>query len=107
MDQIFISINEPSPVMLSQINYSKILKLWCPNNVRQVKAKWYGVITRKLTIFPDLKGKFWCSPNATDQPESIAERGYIRPGTFGPPAVVLTKKLKRKKNQTSAMDIPF
>ena len=37
-------------------------------------------------------------PNATNQPKSIVELGYMCPrGLSGPPAVTLTKKLKYEK----------
>ena len=52
----------------------------------------------KLQFQSILYGKFWCSPNATNQQRPTVELGYMCPrGLTGPPAVTLTKKLKYKK----------
>ena len=42
-----------------------------------------------------LHGKFWCSPNTTNQPKSTVELGYMCPLQLsGPSALTPTKKLK-------------
>ena len=47
---------------------------------KQAEAKMDGVITHNITISINFKhGKFWCSPNATNQPESTVELGYMCP----------------------------
>ena len=46
--------------------------------------------------------------NATNQPKSTVELGYICPrGLTGPPAVTLTKELKYKKETSTKMRSKF
>ena len=59
----------------------------------ETEVKWDGEKTHTITISNNFKtGKFLCSQNATIQPKSTVEFGYmcIR-GLSGPPAVTLTK----------------
>ena len=60
---------------------------------KQAEVKKDGVMNPTTTILITLKdGKFRCSPNATNQPKSTVELGYMCPrGLTGPPAVTLTK----------------
>ena len=60
---------------------------------KQDKAIRDGVINPQNYNFNQFKlGKFWCSQNATNQPKSTVELGYMCPrGLTGPPAVTLTK----------------
>ena len=60
---------------------------------KQDKAIRDGVINSQNYNFNQFKlGTFWCSQNATNQPKSTVELGYMCPrGHTGPPAVTLTK----------------
>ena len=62
---------------------------------KQAKAKRDGVINPQNYNCNPINfkhGKFLCSPNATNQPKSTVELGYMCPrGLTGPPAVTLTK----------------
>ena len=60
---------------------------------KQAEANRDGVKTHKITISINfLHGKFWCSQNATNQPKSTVELGYMCPRRLtGPSAVALTK----------------
>ena len=60
---------------------------------KQAEAIRDGVINPQNYNFNKFKhGKFWCSSNATNQPKSTVELGYMCPrGLTGPPAVTLTK----------------
>ena len=71
----------------------------CPKMPTQAKAKRDGVInTQNYNLNQCLHRKYWCSQNATNQPKSIVELGYMCPrGLTGPPAVTLTKKWKYRK----------
>ena len=42
-----------------------------------------------MTMSINFNRKFWCSQNATNQPKSTVELGYMCPqGLTGPPAVI-------------------
>ena len=65
-----------------------------PKNVpKQAKTKRDGEINPQNYNFNQFKyRKFWCSENATNQPRSTVELGYMCPrGLSGPPALTLTK----------------
>ena len=58
---------------------------WCN---KPTKLQFQSILTQKILMLP----------NATNQPKSIVELGYMCPrGLSGPPAVTLTKKLKYEK----------
>ena len=91
-----ISGTEPSSMILSQFLNTKYKKLKSNDQKvpQQAEAERDGVKKpHKITILINLKhGKFWCSPNATNQPKSTVELGYMCPrGITGPQAVTLTK----------------
>ena len=60
---------------------------------KQAKAKWDGAINPQYYNLQQFYRKnFWCSQNATNQPKSTVELGYMCPrGLSGPPEVTLTK----------------
>ena len=92
MDHMRISGTEPSSVILSQKCISKVEKRclkraktswsqkgWCN---KPTKLQFQTILTRKILLLS----------NATNQPKSIVELGYMCPrGLTGPPAVTLTK----------------
>ena len=88
-----ISGTEPSSVILSQTCKIKKLKSNDQKVPKQAEAKRDGVINPQNYNFNQFKTrKFLCSPNATNQPKSTVELGYMCPrGLTGPPAVTLTK----------------
>ena len=89
-----ISGTEPSSVILSQKGSSfKSCKMMSQKYQKQAEAKRDGVINPQKYNFNEFwYGKFWCSQNATNQPKSTVELGYMCPrGISGPPAVTLTK----------------
>ena len=88
-----ISGTEPSSLILSQTKLSKKLKSDAQKVQNQAEAKRDGVINSQNYNFNQfLHGKFWCSPNATNQPKSTVELEYMYPrGLTGLPAVMLTK----------------
>ena len=88
-----ISGTEPSSVILSQTKLFKKVVKWCRNKPKQAEAKRDGVINPQNNNFNQFfSRKFWCSQNATNQPKSTVELGYMCPrGLTGPPAVTLTK----------------
>ena len=102
-----ISGTEPSSVILSQKGSS--FKDWKVKSQKQAEAKRDGVINPQNYNFNEFGyGKYWCSQNATNQPKSTVELGYMCPrGLTGPPAVTLTKKLKYKKETSTKMYTPF
>ena len=84
-----ISGTEPSSVILSQTEFFERVKndaLKCQN---KVKPKGW---CNKLAIFNEFKTRWnWCSQNATNQPKSTVQLGYMCPrGLFSPAAVALT-----------------
>ena len=64
-----------------------------PKEPNQTEAKRDGVINpQNYNSNKFHYGKFLCSQNATNQPKSTVELGYMCPrGLNGPPAVTLTK----------------
>ena len=60
---------------------------------KEALAKRDGVINpNNYNFYQSEHGKLWCSQNATNQPRSTVELGYMCPrGLLGPPAVTLTK----------------
>ena len=84
---------EPSSVILCQTEKFQKLKIDAPKVLKQAEAKRDGVInTQNYNVSQFQNGKLWCSLNATNQPKSTVERGYMCPrGLTGPPAVILTK----------------
>ena len=89
-----ISGTEPSSVILRQKGSSfKSCKMMSQKCQKQAEAKRDGVINPQKYNFNEFwYGKFWCSQNATNQPKSTVELGYMCPrGLSGPPAVTLTK----------------
>ena len=87
-----ISGTEPSSVILSQTMQFKKLKSGDLKVPKQVEAKRDGVITHKITISINYNTEILMLSNATNQPKSTVELGYMCPrGLTGPPAVILTK----------------
>ena len=89
-----ISGTEPSSVILSQKGVISKVGKWCPKkSQKEAEAKRDGVINQQNYNFNKFwYEKFWCSKNATKQPKSTVELGYMCPrGLTGPPAVTLTK----------------
>ena len=66
---------------------------------KQGQANRDGVINPQNYNFNQFEHrKFWFSQNATNQPKSTGELGYMCPREIsGPPAVTIIKKLKYKK----------
>ena len=61
---------------------------------KEAEAKSDGVINPQIYNFYQylLRGKFWCSKNATNQPRSTVEICYMCPrGLSSPTALTLTK----------------
>ena len=89
-----MSGTEPSSVFLSQTKRIQKLKMIARKCQKQAEAKRDGVINQQNYNFNLIwYGKFWCSQNATNQPKSTVELGYMYPRRLtGPPAVVLTKE---------------
>ena len=92
MDHMRISGNEPSSVILSQKcifkNWTDVPNVpktsWCQQGWcnKPTKLQFGTILTRKILMFS----------NATNQPKSTVELGYMCPrGLSGPPAVTLTK----------------
>ena len=88
-----ISGNEPSSVILSQTKLFKKLKIDAQKVPKEAKAKRDGVINPQNYNFNQiLSQKILMLSNATNQPKSTVELGYMCPrGLTGPPAVPLTK----------------
>ena len=93
MDHMRISGTEPSSVILSQTKTFKKLKSVAPKVPKEAKAIRDGVINPQNYNFNQiLTQKILMLPNATNQPKSTVELGYMCPrGLTGPPAVTLTK----------------
>ena len=93
MDHMHISGIEPSSVILSQRKYLKRLKNNVPKVPKEAKAKRDGVINpQNYNFYQFQHSKVRYSQNATNQPKSTVELGYMCPrGLLGPPAVTLTK----------------
>ena len=91
MDHMHISGNEPSSVILGKKSLK--VKNSGPKVPKQAKVKRDSVINpqnHNLNEFYCVE--FLCSQNATNQPKSTVELGYMCPrGLTGPPAVTLTK----------------
>ena len=87
-----ISGTEPSSVILSQTKYLKKLKNKTQKVSKEAKAKRDDEIyPQNCNFYPFWYRKFECSQNATNQPQSTVEIGYMCPwGLSGPPAVTLT-----------------
>ena len=64
-----------------------------PKMPKEAKAKRDGVINpQKYNFYQISTQNIWMLSNATNQPKSTAELGYMCPrGLSGPPAVTLTK----------------
>ena len=89
-----ISSTEPSSVILSQnIVNLKSWKVMTQKCLNKPEAKRDGVINPQNYNFNQfLTREFLMLSNATNQPKSIVELGYMCPrGLLGPPAVTLTK----------------
>ena len=88
-----ISGTEPSSVILGQTKKFKKLKSDAQNVPKEAKAKRDGVINPQNYNFDQiLTHKVLMLSNATNQPQSTVELGYMCPrGLTGPPAVTLTK----------------
>ena len=88
-----ISGTEPLSVILCQTENFQKFKIDAPKVPKQAEDKRDGVINPQNYNFSQFQnGKFWCSPNASNQPKSTVELGYMFPrGLTGPPAVTLTK----------------
>ena len=88
-----ISGIEPSSVILSQTMKFQKLESDVPKVPKQAEAKRDGVINPQNYNLNQLKhGNFDALKNATNQPKSTVELGYMCPrGLTGPPAVTLTK----------------
>ena len=83
---------EPSSVILSQTMKFKKLKSDDPKVPKQAEAKRDGNKPTKLQFQTILTRKILMLSNATNQPRSTVELGYMCPrGLSGPPAVTLTK----------------
>ena len=94
MDRMRISgTTKPSSVILRQKKSSfKSRKCW-PEKAITSWAKRDGVINPQNYNLNHLYWKFWCSQNATNQPTSTVELGYMWPGGLtGQPAVTLATK---------------
>ena len=93
MDHMRISGTEPSSVILSQTVKFKKLKSDDQKLPKQAEAKRDGEINpKKLQFQTILTRKILMLSNATNQPKSTVELGYMCPrGLSGPPAVTLTK----------------
>ena len=99
MDHMRISGTEPSSVILNQKKVIQKVEKWCPKSVKSslsqmgwcnkpTKLQFHSILTRKILRFS----------NATNQPKSTVELGYMCPrGLLGPQAVTLTKLLKYEK----------
>ena len=75
-----ISGTEPSSVILSQTNWFEKVESDALKLPKQAKAKRVGVINPQNYNSNQFKhGKFWCSQNATNQPKSTEELGYMCP----------------------------
>ena len=89
-----ISGTESSSVILGQKGSSfKSCKMMSQKCQKQAEGKRDGVVNPQEYNFNQFRyRKFWCSQNATNQPKSTVELGYMCPrGLSGPPAVTLTK----------------
>ena len=93
MDHMRITGIEPSSVILCQRKQLKRLKNNVPKVPKEVNAKRDGVTNPQNYNFYQFKhSKLRCSQNATNQPKSTVELGYMCPrGLLGPPAVTLAK----------------
>ena len=77
MDHMRISGTEPSLVILRQTCSIICWKEMTTKVPKQAEAKRDGVITHIITISINFKdGKFWRSPNATNQRKSTVELKY-------------------------------
>ena len=89
-----ISGIEPSSVILSQTMKFKKLKSNDPKELLKTSWSQKGWCNKptKLQFQTILTWKILMLSNATNQPKSIVELGYMCPrGLSGPPAVTLTK----------------
>ena len=89
-----ISATEPSSVILSQTKFFKKLKSDALKLPKQAKLSLRGWCNKptKLQFRSILTQKILMLSNATNQPKSTVELGYMCPrGLSGPPAVTLTK----------------
>ena len=89
-----ISGTKLSSVILSQKGSSfKGCKMMSQKCQKQAEAKRDDEINPQKYNFNQFwYGKCWCSQNATHQPKSTVELGYMCPrGLTGPSAVTLTK----------------
>ena len=68
------------------------MKSDAPKVPKQAKAKWDYVINTRNYNFNQFNSKIVCSQNATNQPKSVVELGYMFPrGLSSPPVVTLAK----------------
>ena len=88
-----ISGTEPTSAILSQTKKFKKLKSDAQKVPKEAKAKRDGVKNRQNYKFNQIvTQKTLMLSNATNQPKSTVELGYMCPrGLTGPPAVTLTK----------------
>ena len=106
MDHMRISGTEPSSVILSQ---KSIFKSWkeMTQTCQKAEAKRSVGITHNMKISNNFNTENLMLSNATNQPKSIVELGYMCPrGLTGPSALTLTKYLKYKETSTK-MYTPF
>ena len=87
------SCTEPLSVILGQTEQFQKLKTNAPKVPKQAEAKRDGETNPQNYYFSQFQHeKFWCSQNATNQPKSTVELGYMCPRWLtGPLAVTLTK----------------
>ena len=87
-----ISGTEPSSVILSQTVKFKKLKSGDQKLPKQAEAKWDGVINpKKLQFQTILTRKILMLSNATNQPKSTVELGYMCPRGLSGPRVMAKK----------------
>ena len=88
-----ISCSEPSSVILNQKKvFSKVEKRCHKRAKTSWRQKGWSDKSTQLQFQTILTRKFWMLSNATNQPKSTVELGYMCPrGLTGPPAVTLTK----------------
>ena len=92
MGHMRISGIEPSSVILSQRKKLKKVKIMPKSTERSLSQRGWCNNPQKLQFLSILTRKILMLSNATNQPKSIVELGYMYPrGLLGPPAVTLTK----------------
>ena len=93
MNHMHILGTGPSSVILGKTLKFKRLKNVNPNVPKQAEAKRDDVISPQIYNISQFQhGNMLMLSNATNQPKSNVELGYICPrGLSGPPAMTLTK----------------